>query len=142
MVVWFFPYRIANGISRKEDFFHRDVVRHDICARKNSCIIIRAVHVFSMDHLKTIVLLSEEKDGNSLVLTETAHCLPPGYHELFSNTGVFILIAVCGYKLLVIVPIPLVFPSETSLSPTLSCLNYQSVPASPAHYRLSSLSSF
>lgn len=59
-----------------------------------------------------------------------------------SNTGVFILIAVCGYKLLLIVPLSLFFSSETWLSPTLSCLTYQSVPAAPPHYRLSSLSSF
>lgn len=46
-------------------------------AEKSNYIAIRAA-----DNLWTIVLLSKEKDDLSLIPSDTALCLPSGYHEL------------------------------------------------------------
>lgn len=56
------------------------------CCKKRcvwqNCVAIRATNVFSADNLWTIVLLSKEKDDNSLIPSDTTLCLPSGYHEL------------------------------------------------------------
>lgn len=104
------------------------------CTRKHSCIAIKVVSLFSVDCLKIIVLLFVDKDYNSLIPdVATIFFNPPVIMRYyFASPRVLTLIAVCRYKLLPIVPLHLVFPSEIWLSPFLY-VTYQDTRATPPH---------